>query len=187
MSPSSCKPFIFTCIQFISVLTASANDLFKISTPHPPHPVKKIMVHPWRVYRTGSRVTSPAATQASFSANHWEVKPEPITSLLRPYLFLAWRWIHSSVLICDWVVSLFFEQKAVAFIRWRSFKKRSKSILYTMSRYSYSPLLLRNRALSGRDKDETWGRGTRRACWCWTVDRKVLDHFLNASDIFSIF
>ena len=34
VSPSSCKHFIFTCIQFISVFTASANDILKISNPH---------------------------------------------------------------------------------------------------------------------------------------------------------
>ena len=36
----------FTCKQFISVFTTSANNLFqKFSTP-PPHPVQKIMVRP---------------------------------------------------------------------------------------------------------------------------------------------
>ena len=82
------------------------------------HPIPLITPskNPLRVYRSGSRVTSSAATQATFSANHWEVKPEPITSLLQSFLFRAWPWMHSSVLICDWVVSLLFEQKAVAFI-----------------------------------------------------------------------
>ena len=158
MSPSSSKHFIFPCVQYISVLTASANDLFKISIPHP---VKKIMVHPWRVYRSGSRVTSPAATQATFSANHWEVKPEPITSFLQSFLFRAWPWMHSSVLICDWVVSLLFEQKAVAFIWF--YDARSKNAQrafctqWARSHTHLPPPLLRNRALSGRDKDKTSG------------------------------
>ena len=45
MSPFSCKHFFFfTCIQFISVFTASATNYFKIFNLPPP--VKKIMVRP---------------------------------------------------------------------------------------------------------------------------------------------
>ena len=167
------------------MLTASTNDLFKISTPHP---VKKIMVHPWRVYRSGSRVTSPAATQATFSANHWEVKPEPITSFLQPFLFRAWRWIHLSVLICDWVVSLLFEQKAVAFIWFYDARsKNAQRAFCTQWARSHTHPPSSEIGLSREGtKIRLRGRGTCRACWCWTVDRKVFDHFLNASDIFII-
>ena len=42
VSPSFCKHFFFTCIQFISVFTASANNLFP-NFPPPPRSVKKLI------------------------------------------------------------------------------------------------------------------------------------------------
>ena len=113
--------FLQALYFYLHTIYFSAYSLCKrfIQNFHP-HPVKKNNGPSLKSISIWVRVISPATTQATFSANHWEVKPEPITSLLQPFLFLARRWIHSSVLICDWVVSLFFEQKAVAFTCWRS-------------------------------------------------------------------
>ena len=41
VSLSSCKYCLFTCIQFISVFTASANNLFQNFSPPPPPPRQK--------------------------------------------------------------------------------------------------------------------------------------------------
>ena len=54
VSPSSCKHFIFTCVQFILVFTTSANNLFQSFPTHPPSR-QKIMVRPLREKERGER------------------------------------------------------------------------------------------------------------------------------------
>ena len=54
VSPSSCKHFIFTCIQFILVFTIYFS-VSKFSNPPPPPSRQKIMVRPLREKERGER------------------------------------------------------------------------------------------------------------------------------------